>query len=103
MELIITLPDEFIEDYSKDRFRDSLLRILGDAKRAGTVLTGNMDRELIDVLLPGIVDAVAKSRATANGKEIQVVGNPGGIRDLDDYEALTLPAMNLDRKSAASL
>lgn len=87
MELIITLPDEFIEDYSKDRFRDSLLRILGDAKRAGTVLTGNLDRELIDVLLPGIVDAVAKSRATANGKEIQVVGNPGGIRDLEDYEA----------------
>jgi hypothetical protein len=98
MELIITLPDEFINDYSKDGFRDSLMRILGDAKRAGTVLTGNMDRELIDVLLPGLVDAIAKSRATANGKEIQVLNIPGGIKDLDDYEKRRSAKEAVDRE-----
>lgn len=98
MELIITLPDEFIEDYSKDSFRDSLMRILGDAKRAGTVLTGNYERELIDVLLPGLVDAIAKSRATANGKEIQVLNIPGGIKDLDDYEMRRSAKETIDKE-----
>ena len=54
LKVTLTIPEEFIEDYNRDKFADCFDRIIADIdyaiKQKQSMLAGNYEREVIDML-----------------------------------------------------
>lgn len=75
MKLVLDLPEEFREHFQFDKFQDSFMRICGDIKEISLShskpnsdslgLSGNYERELVDVLKTAFGKAVDLEQITS--------------------------------------
>lgn len=73
MKLLLEIPDAFSEHFAMDKFKDSLMRICADISEVQKrrkighqnlpFISGNYERELVDVLAPAFARAVVVSGA----------------------------------------
>ena len=60
MKTVIDIPDEFIQHFYSDRFKDSLERLKADSH----LLAGNYERELCQMLIKAFDESLVLSEAT---------------------------------------
>ena len=60
MKIVIDIPDEFIQHFYSDRFKDSLERLNVDSH----LLAGNYEKELCSMLIEAFDKALVLSEAT---------------------------------------
>lgn len=60
MKIVIDIPDEFIQHFYSDRFKDSLERLEVDSH----LLAGNYERELCQMLIKAFDESLVLSEAT---------------------------------------
>ena len=48
MKLIIEIPEEFVQDFKRDKFKESFSRAVVDSEQGG-LLVGNYEREVFDM------------------------------------------------------
>lgn len=73
-EIVISIPDEFINHYEIDKFTGSLQRIqidIEDAKYEGHSMSGIYEVKLLDMLLNGFKDSIMKGCDEFTDKSIQ--------------------------------
>lgn len=73
MKILITIPEEFEEEFQKDRFEDSLHRLISDAH----LLAGNYERETAKMLIFAFKNAFS-------------VPDHGRLGDLDALQELVI-------------
>lgn len=61
MKIIIDIPDEFINDYITDRFKDFFSRVAADIDNDG--LCGNYERETAEMFLKAFEESGRKTKA----------------------------------------
>ena len=60
MKIVLAIPDEFIQHFYNDRFKDSLERLKADSH----LLAGNYERELCQMLIKAFDGSLILSEAT---------------------------------------
>lgn len=60
MKIVIDIPDEFIQHFYSDRFKDSLERLEADSH----LLAGNYEKELCQMLIKAFDESLILSEAT---------------------------------------
>lgn len=60
MKIVIDIPDEFIQHFYSDRFKDSLERLEVDSH----LLAGNYEKELCQMLIKAFDESLVLSEAT---------------------------------------
>lgn len=76
MKILLELPDAFAEHFAMDKFKDSFMRICADILEVNKrrklthqhlpFISGNYERELVDVLAPAFANAKVLQPGTSN-------------------------------------
>lgn len=76
MKILLELPDAFAEHFAMDKFKDSLMRICADISEVQKrrkighqnlpFISGNYERELVDVLAPAFAKSSVLQPGTSN-------------------------------------
>lgn len=80
MKILLELPDAFAEHFAMDKFKDSLMRICADISEVQKrrkighqnlpFISGNYERELVDVLAPAFAKASVLQQEQASPAQV---------------------------------